>query len=139
MKIRVFATALALLLSVTVIPTAAADDPSSTQVGDQAAIVERICAHMPCQHDVRVKLTRADGSVFDRSYPVMPAIVQGSRFAVLAGQMVFIEADLVDERLTNLRAMDRVVDAAKTLTARFEHTTDGGMLLELHNPVDECS
>ena len=37
------------------------------------------------EHDVRVKLTRADGSVFDRSYPVMPAIVQGSRFAVLGG------------------------------------------------------
>lgn len=131
MRIRLFATALALLLSVTVIPTAAADDPPSTQVEDQAAIVERICAQMTCQQDVRVKLTKGDGSVFDRSYPVMPAIVQGSRFAVLAEQMVFIETDLVDGRLTSLRAVDCVVDAAKTLTARFEQTTDGGMLLEL--------
>lgn len=139
MTSRFRAACLFLLLQVTVIPTAAADEPSSNQVGDRAAIMERICAQMTCQHDVRVKLTRADGIVFDRSYPVMPTIVQGSRFAVLAGQMVFIEADLVDERLTNLRAMDRVVDAAKKLTARFEHTTDGGMLLELHNPVDECS
>ena len=137
MRIRLFATALALLLSVPVIPTAAADGPSSTQVGDQAAIVERICAQMTCQHDVRVKLTY--GSVFDRSYPVMPEIVQGSRFAVMAGQMVFIETDRVDGRLTNLRAVDRVVDAAKTLPARFEQTTDGGMLLELHNRFDECS
>ena len=69
----------------------------------------------------------------------MPAIVQGSRFAVMAGQMVFIETDLVDGRLTNLRSVDRVVAAAKTLTARFEQTTDGGMLLELHNRFDECS
>ena len=53
MKIRLFATALALLLSVTVIPTAAADDPTSTQVEDQPAIVERICAPMTCQQDVR--------------------------------------------------------------------------------------
>lgn len=33
--------------------------------------------------------------------------------------------------------MDRITDAAKTLTARFEQTTDGGMLLELHNPFDD--
>lgn len=100
MRVRLFVTAFALLLPVTAIPAAAAAEPSSIQVDDQTATMERICAQMTCQHDVRVKLTKADGSVFDRSYPVMPAIVQGSRFAVLAGQTVSIEADLVEGRLT---------------------------------------
>lgn len=116
---------------------AAAAPPAATQADEQTRIMQQMCRQATCQHDVRVQLTRADGSRFDRTYPVMPPIVQGNGFAVLAGQTVYIQADPVGGRLTNLRAVARVSDAAKTLVASLRQTEDGGMLLEVRNPFDD--
>jgi hypothetical protein len=94
------------------------------------------CAAAVCQRDVRVTLRRKDGSMYDKVFKVFPATVQPAFFSVLAGQTVLIEGDIVDGRLVNMVAVDRVRDPARTLTASFKQGPQG-MMLKVTNPFDQ--
>ncbi|MGN6514002.1 MAG: hypothetical protein ACTHKZ_10595 [Lysobacteraceae bacterium] len=108
---------------------AAASGPTPSQ-----ANVERMCRLTTCQHGLHVALKQQDGTLFEKTYDVFPAIVQEAGILVVAGQTVYVEADVEDGRLVNLRAVDAVVHPEKTITAHLEQSADGGMLLTLRNP-----
>ena len=81
----------------------------------------------PCQRDVHIVLKQADGTTFDRTYPVFPPILQDGFFTVLPGQTVYIEAQLVDGKVRFLRAVDKNAAPEKTIVATLEQNEHGMM------------
>lgn len=106
----------------------------ATPLPSQAEIEQRMCAETPCQRNVRIALKRKDGTAYERTFPVFPAIVQGFGITVVAGQTINVEAGVEGDRLVNLRPVAAVADPAVTITATFEQMKDGGMMLKVHNP-----
>jgi hypothetical protein len=105
---------------------------------DQAALEREMCATGKCQSDLRVTLRREDGTLYEGSFKVFPAIVQPMGIVVLAGQTVYIEADVAGDRLVNLAAVGIVTRPEKTITAKFEQNAQGGMLLTINNPFPKA-
>ena len=101
---------------------------------DAESIGQKMCAETKCQRDVHIVLKRKDGSTYDRTFPVFQPIVQELGIAVVPGQTVNIEADILNGRLVNLRAVDTVVQPGKTITAKLEQMDDGGMMLHVTSP-----
>ena len=112
---------------------ACASTPAQT-ARQNASEVADMCANTRCQRNVRVTLTDKSGATFDRTFETFPAVVQPLGIVVLAGQTVYIEADVVDGKLTNLVAVGRVRDPGKTITATFEQADGKDMLLTVMNP-----
>lgn len=101
---------------------------------EQQRIAAQMCAETKCQRGLRVSLKDKDGSPFDRTFEVFPAVVQPFGFMVVAGQTVYIEADVLDGRLVNLVAVDAVAHPGKTITAKLEQVDGKGMMLTVSNP-----
>jgi hypothetical protein len=114
---------------------ALAGDPPPAQQGSQPDS-DAMCKATICQHGVHVTLKKHDGSVFDRTFDVMPGVVQPLFVTIIAGQSINIEADKVGDGLEHLRVVDVVSHPEKTLTFKLEQADDGGMLLTTHNPFD---
>lgn len=95
-----------------------------------------VCANAACQQHVRVTLKDKDGATFDRTFDWLPPVVQPFGVLVAAGQTVYVEADVVDGKLVNLKAVDKVTRPAKTITATLEQVDGRGMMLSVKNPFD---
>jgi len=95
------------------------------------------CATGTCQHHVRITLKDKNGGTFDRVFENAPAVVQPFGFSVLAGQTVYIEADVADGKLVNLVSVDKISAPEKTVTARFEQVDGKGMMLTMTNPFQQ--
>lgn len=103
----------------------------------QAQIAEMMCAQTKCQRNLHVTLTQKDGSIYDHTFPTFPAVVQPIGILVVAGQTVFVEAEISNGKLVNLQAVDSVVHPEKTIVVKLEQTEDRGMMLTTTNPFDE--
>jgi hypothetical protein len=95
---------------------------------------QKMCAETKCQRDVHIVLKQKDGSIYDKTFPFFQPIVQELGIAVVPGQTVNIEADILGGRLANLHAVDAVVQPNKTITATLEQMDDGGMMLHVTSP-----
>jgi hypothetical protein len=106
---------------------------------DQPSVVapealEKECLKMACRRDVQVEIRRDDGSVFKKTFALLPPAVQPFGVSVLAGQTIHIEAEVDGNRLTQLTAVDKVTAPAKTMTASLEQVDGKGMMLVVTNP-----
>jgi hypothetical protein len=104
------------------------------QEDEQQRIKDEMCAKTQCQRNLRITLKDEGGATYDRTFEVFPAVVQPFGFMVAAGQTVYIEADVVDGKLTNLVAVETVTHPDKTITAEFVQNDDNGMFLTVNNP-----
>jgi len=107
------------------------------KVADQAAENE-MCMRTVCQHGLHVVLKQKDGSTFDKVYDVFPGVVQPFGLTVVAGQILYIEADMGSNRLVNFRVVEAVTHPEKTLSVRLQQNDDGGMLLKVFNPFKQA-
>jgi hypothetical protein len=125
-----------LFLALFAISTVArADEPPVTKL-NQAELEEKMCAETKCQHNLRVVLKQKDGTTYDRTFAVFPSTVQGFGITVVAGQTIYVEADIDGNDLVKYRAVDQIANPKITITAKFEQMKDGGMMLSLHNPFN---
>jgi hypothetical protein len=110
-----------------------------TQVApeDRAAADQKMCATVGCQHDVHTQLKRKDGSTYEHNYPVYPPIVQPIGLTIVVGQTIYVEGDIIDGKLTNLVAVDKMRDPARTIVATFTQQDDIGMILQTKNPFTQ--
>jgi hypothetical protein len=120
-------------------PAKPASTPESTtaptdEARERARIRDEMCATQACQRNIRVALKARDGSSFDKTFDVMPAVVQPFGMLVLAGQTVHVEAAVKDDRLTDLVQVASVVHPERTITVKFEQTENGMMMLSVSNP-----
>lgn len=111
---------------------------STPLVQGSKASTDEVCRNTLCQHDVRVVLKGRDGAVFDRTFDVLPGVVQPRWLTIVAGQSLHIEADRLDDSLTNFRVVDAVAHPEKTLDLTLAQSDDGNMLLTLHNPFGQA-
>jgi len=132
MKISPFVFAAAALLA-----ASASQSQEDKNVAQNSGGIAGMCARTKCQHDLHVTLKDKNGATFDRTFETFPATVQPFGFVVVAGQTVYIEADIVDGKLANLTAVDKVSDPGKTITATFEQLDNRGMMLTVKNPYHQ--
>jgi hypothetical protein len=99
---------------------------------------QEMCAQTICQKNVRVTLKQKDGSIFDQTFAVLPAVVQSFGVLVMAGQTVNLEADLINGDLKNIHSVETIVHPEKTLTIKLVQMDDGGMMLSTTNPFPEA-
>lgn len=92
-----------------------------------------MCEKVTCQRNIRVVLKKKDGTIYDRTFDVLP-VVQDNGVFVVAGQTVNFEVEVVGERLTSFKLVNVVSDPSKTIVAKFEQMDNGGMMLSLKNP-----
>src|SRR6516225_7469385 len=71
---------------------AAGEQLPSRPEGDEVSI-EDVCRETVCQHNIRVRLKEKSGEVFDRTFDVMPGVVQPRWLAIIAGQSLYVEAE----------------------------------------------
>jgi hypothetical protein len=124
-------TAAALLVSA---PLLAQDGQQPGKAGTET---NNACATGKCQHNVRITLKEKNGATFDRVFENVPPVVQPFGFGVIAGQTVYIEADVVDGKLVNLVSVDKISDPEKTITATFEQVDGKDMMLTITNPYQK--
>ncbi|GAB3790181.1 hypothetical protein [Dyella agri] len=116
---------------------AGAGEQASSVGSAQRNNVGEMCKVTICQHNLHVVLKQKDGTVFDRTFDVMPGAVEPHWLVIIAGQTLNIEADRVGSGLTNFKVVDSVQHPEKTLTLSLEQTADGTMLLKLSNPYNQ--
>ena len=114
--------------------TSAAAEPAAPT---QEEIAKTMCEVTVCQHNVRVNVRKRDGSTFDKTFDVLPGIVQQGGITLMPGQSVNVEARISGEQIELLRAVDVVTDPSKTITAKFEQAADGGMVLTTTSPFPQ--
>lgn len=119
------------LLLAMVAPAASMASPQYLDA--QRASEEEMCRVQACQHDLHVSLRAKDGSLYDRTFPVFPAIVQPYGIVVAAGQTVHVEAEVSQGALVHLVAVDEVAHPDRTITASLTQTSNG-MMLSVSNP-----
>ncbi|MFL6660347.1 MAG: hypothetical protein ACJ8GW_19830 [Massilia sp.] len=113
---------------------AAEPDPSGKE---QAMLKQRMCEDTRCQRDVRISMLDEDGKLYETTYDVFPAIVQKLGVLVVSGQTIYVEAEVADNKLVNLVAVDRITKPAMTITLNLVQLEDRGMLLTVNNPFSK--
>lgn len=110
---------------------------SAKPESEQEKLDREICENTKCQKNVRIKLTEKNGKTYDRTFKVLPGVIQDFGITVYAGQTVFIEAEVKDGKLVDLKAVDSIVKTENTITIKFEQIEKGGMMLSIQSPFKE--
>lgn len=130
LKAMVFAVGIVFLL------LANAEEPASSSP-EQAALEAKMCSETKCQRNLRVTLRQKDGKSYDQTFKVFPGIVQGIGLTIVAGQTIYVEAEVSGHRLINFTAVDTIKKPEKTITAKLEQMDHGGMMLQVTNPFQK--
>ena len=88
------------------------------------------------QSKKQIRLKRRDGSWYEQTIEHFSGAVQINGLVVLAGQTIFVEADLSGDQLHNFRELDQPENPGKTITVEFKQMDDGGMMLSLTQPFN---
>lgn len=84
-----------------------------------------------------IRLKRRDGTWYEQTFEHYSGAIQDNGLVVLAGQTIFIEADISGDQLHNFREVDHPENPCKTITADFKQMDDGGMMLSLTQPFNK--
>lgn len=114
--------------------------PAKTPKATKPLTAEQACkdAHVQClDQPIAISLRMPDGSIFSETLPAPNPLVQYDHVYLFPGQTLYIEADVKDDMLVNLRMVPANVHPQKTLVFKFEQReTKGqyGMSLSIHDP-----
>lgn len=99
--------------------------------------LEKVCLKLACQHDLHVQMRRKDGTAYNETFKLFPPTVQAFGVSIVAGQTIFIEAEVEGNVLTKLTSVDKVRAPAKTFTAKLEQIEGKAMMLVVTNPFSK--
>jgi hypothetical protein len=91
---------------------------------------------------ITIKLFHKDGSPYGMVLPPPSVVIQGNYVNILAGQTIYVEADVDGDKLANLHLVPSVTHPEKTLVMKLEqvdtndNSISGGhmMMFTIHNP-----
>ena len=126
-----FTVAVPILLASTNVARADEKPPQSDE--ERQAVEKDMCEHTVCQRDLRIVLKQKDGTTYDKTFKVFPGVIQDAGVTVVAGQTVYVEAEIEGERLKYLRAVEAITHPETTITLKLEQNEDG-MILNIKNP-----
>ena len=125
---------LPLILSVTVICFGCVAYAQIREPADPQKLRE-LCETILCRETLSVRLMLKDGKPFEMKFDIPVPIVQNNWVSVFPGDTLFIEADVQDNRLVNLRAVSQNKNPEKTLELRFwQEAGKLNMFLFVKNP-----
>lgn len=136
MKRQLFAILpLLFVSSVAVAQTQQQRPPAPTQQQAAAdAALQRLCAQQACQRNVSVQLRDKQGNHYSKTFALLPPVVQGPYFTVTSGQSLFIEADVVGDKVTNYKVVPGMQNPAKTFIVSLSQLDDARSQLFIVNP-----
>lgn len=146
MRMRLLITLLGLLLAACAgappKPAAASTPPqAATSAQPEPKTIEEACKTPEYQciyTPVTVSLVQKDGSGYQHTFPPPMPVIHGGVVYVLAGQTVYIEADVDKDKLTNLHFVSSNTHPEKTLVLHLSQSTDAGMdntmMFDIHSP-----
>ena len=129
----------ALILVASLFAACATNPPSNAGSVDNnggAISSEEICSFAQCDYNVRVVLKEENGEVFDKTFDALPIVRQHVVF-VYGGMTVYIEANVKDGKLVDLKLVDAVESPRNTITATLLQDEKGAMTLLTRNPFDQ--
>ena len=105
---------------------------------DSNQLWETYCKSNDCRKDVHFKLNFDDGPV-DQIIPYYFPVIQNQKvISVLAGEKLYIEADLIDNQLVNLKQVKSNSDPDRTIEISFNQIEDSQrMMLKVSNPFNK--
>lgn len=100
--------------------------------------LETYCQNNDCRKNFRFKLNFKDGPV-DKILPYyLPVIQHQNVISILPGEKHYIEADLTDKGLVNLKKVASLTTPEKTIKLSFkQNDTDNGMILHMSHPFSK--
>ena len=112
--------------------------PARADEPPQGVSLQDYCAENPCRKNVKFNL-RTDAGAIDEEMEMYWPVVQGEKISVLAGDVVYVEASIVDGNVTNLKAVEEISKPESTLAFSFTQVEDDlGMMLSVSNPFSSA-
>jgi Zn-dependent metalloprotease len=88
-----------------------------------------------------LKLNVNDSIFYNASMSESKYIINDSIIQIFPGEKLFVEAENVNNKLTNFKVVNEIKDKSKTLVFDFKQTTKGKvhgeMILTIENPFDK--
>ncbi len=88
-----------------------------------------------------LKLFVDDNQFYSAPIVETPYIINDSIIQIFPGEKLFVEADVLKNRLTNFRVVNEIKDEKKTIVIDFHQTSNGKvheqMILIIDNPFDK--
>ena len=107
----------------------------NTQEGKNLSL-EQVCIDNPCRKNIHISF-RTDGNPVNETIPLYWPRVFNDVISVLPGESFFVEAELINGKLTNLREVQENKNPEKTIViemSQMEGSID--MMLSLSNPFE---
>ncbi|WKD48945.1 hypothetical protein [Microbulbifer spongiae] len=99
--------------------------------------LEEFCQTNECRKDVHIKF-RTDGEPFEQKMAMYWPRVFDGVISVLPGESFYVEGDVANGKLVNLKEVPKVVSPEKTITIKFSQMDEKAMMmLSLSNPFED--
>ncbi len=100
------------------------------------------CKENSCREKTNIVLKQKDGGVYDKTFYILPAVVQPSFISIYSGETLYIEADETDEAPLNFIHVKENTKPKKTIILKFdqESISDGSgldMMFVAYNPFSK--
>lgn len=96
-----------------------------------------LCAKSYCRPPGQVVLQLENGETFSTAFESPVPVVQNDWVSLFPGETIIVEAEVKEDRLTRLRAVGSVEDAARTLELRmWQEPGKPDVFLSVRNPFD---
>ncbi|WHI45396.1 hypothetical protein [Microbulbifer sp. VAAF005] len=109
---------------------------NNEQLSEQLTL-EEFCQKNECRKDIHIKF-RTDGEPVDKKVDMYWPRVFNDVISVLPGESFYVEADVANGKLVNLKEVPEVVSPEKTITIKFSQMDEKTMMmLSLSNPFED--
>jgi len=108
---------------------------NSTATADE---LDELCKKQLCRKPITISLYKKDGTQFNMTLPRALPIVSGAFLTIYPGEEIFVEAEMLDEGLGGLKAVQNNSRPEKTLVFKFEQAAGKpDMYLKIQNPFNK--
>lgn len=94
---------------------------------------DKLCPNNDCRGPITIKLTKEDGSIFERKYDYLYPIVQSGAITVLPGENIKITGAFENNKLTQIRALKESDQGIPLITFSFNQQKTTMLLTVVNN------
>ncbi|SFC51597.1 hypothetical protein SAMN05660479_01821 [Microbulbifer thermotolerans] len=124
----------ALLLSAC--QTGTMEGNASESALEETQSLVKVCKDHPCRRNIHVTF-RTDGEPVDQMIPLYWPRVFNEMISVLPGESFYVEAELEDGKLVNMKEASENSNPDKTIIIKFNQVeNETGMMLSIYNPFE---
>jgi len=114
---------------------------SSAHANEKMSL-EEYCQSNPCRNNLKITLNQKDGSIYDKTFKILPPAVQPSFISIYAGETIYVEAKEGKDAPMELIQVKTIQNPERTIVFKFEQQKETGdgksMLLTVKNPFSKA-